>query len=110
MDRAFGGTQGGLARWDGYRFRRYLADPAKAIALPGNFIQTLHTDRKGNLWIGTLSAGLALYDRKQDRFITTTAGPKGLSHVSVRAITDDHNGGVWIGTEGGLDHLDSKTG
>ncbi len=104
------GTQGGLARWDGYRFRGYLRDPADPGALQDNFINCLHTDPSGRLWIGTSAGGLARYDRDHDRFITLGAGPNGLSHVRVWAIADDGAGGLWIGTDGGLDRLDPDTG
>lgn len=51
------GSQNGLARWDGYHFRIYRANPGKAGELPDNFIQTLLTDARGVLWIGTTSGG-----------------------------------------------------
>ncbi len=99
------GSQNGLARWDGYHFRIYRAEPGRAGALPDNFIQTLLTDARGTLWIGTTSGGLARYDREHDRFVVYPVGPKGISHVSVRAIAEDGQGGVWVATEGGLDHV-----
>jgi ligand-binding sensor domain-containing protein len=104
------GTQNGLARWDGYHFRSYKSDPRIAGALPDNFVKKLHTDVAGRLWIGTNSGGLARYDRGRDRFITYPAGLAGLSHVSVRDIVDDGSGGVWVATDGGLDHLRPETG
>ncbi|MGH8137747.1 MAG: ligand-binding sensor domain-containing protein [Steroidobacteraceae bacterium] len=99
------GSQNGLARWDGYHFRVFRANPGQPGALPDNFIQTLHSDVRGGLWIGTSSGGLVRYDREHDRFVVYPVGPKGLSHVSVRAIADDGTGGVWVATEGGLDHV-----
>ncbi|MDE2566088.1 MAG: histidine kinase, partial [Burkholderiales bacterium] len=104
------GTLGGLARWDGYHFRVFRADPGRPGELPDNVIQTLHTDPGGRLWVGTSAAGLARWDADAERFVRTPAGPGGLSHVSVRAIADDGSGGLWVGTEGGLDHLDPATG
>ncbi len=104
------GSQNGLVRWDGYHFRTFRSDLANSGALPDNYIKTLHTDMRGRLWIGTNSGGLARYDRDRDRFITYPAGPNGLSHVGVRAIVDDGAGGVWIVTEGGLDHLQPDSG
>jgi signal transduction histidine kinase/ligand-binding sensor domain-containing protein len=104
------GTQGGLARWDGYRFHNYLPHPGDPGALPDNYIEILYTDSRKRLWIGTSGGGLARYDRENDRFIHTSAGPGGLSHVAVRAISDDGEGGVWVGTDGGLDHLDPASG
>ncbi len=99
------GSQNGLARWDGYHFRIYRADPGRAGALPDNFIQALLADARGVLWIGTTSGGLARYDREHEQFVVYPVGPKGLSHVSVRAIAEDGNGGVWVATEAGLDHV-----
>jgi diguanylate cyclase (GGDEF)-like protein len=99
------GSQNGLARWDGYHFRLYRADPGKDGDLPDNFIQSLLTDARGVLWIGTSSGGLARFDRKHERFVVYPVGQKGLSNVSVRAIADDGNGGVWVATEAGLDHV-----
>jgi ligand-binding sensor domain-containing protein/signal transduction histidine kinase len=104
------GTQNGLARWDGYRFRTYRSEPASPGALPDNVIQTLYTDSRGSLWIGTLSAGLARYDRDHDRFVRYPIGPSGLSNVSIRNIADDEAGGVWVATEGGLDHVSAQAG
>ena len=69
------GTQGGLARWDGYRFKPYLPDPKVASALPDNYVHTLYTDGQGRLWVGTGSGGLARYDREQDSFCLLYTSP-----------------------------------
>jgi diguanylate cyclase (GGDEF)-like protein len=103
------GTQNGLARWDGYHFRSYKADPGTPGALPDNLIRQLHTDTRGRLWIATNSGGLARYDRDRDRFVTYGAGLNGLSSASLRDIVDDGAGGVWIATDSGLDHLRADT-
>ena len=100
------GTQGGLARWDGYRFRNYLADPSDPAALPNNYIQFLTTDRRGRLWVGTASGQLARYDREKDGFAVFQTGEDGKGHVPVDALAEDGDGGIWVGTEGGLDHWD----
>jgi diguanylate cyclase (GGDEF)-like protein len=104
------GMQAGLARWDGYRFKVYQPDTETSGSLPDNFINALHTDPQGRLWIGTNSAGLARYDSTSDRFISYDAGPDGLSDSSVNAIIDDGAGGLWIGTGAGLDRLDLQSG
>ncbi|WP_404711872.1 two-component regulator propeller domain-containing protein [Sphingomonas sp. MMS24-J13] len=99
------GTQGGLARWDGYRFQTWRANPSVAGSLPDDWVQTLHVDPAGRLWIGTTAGHLAYYDGVRDRFV---AVPLGLAagHIHVGAIVDDGNGGLWIGTDDGLRHLD----
>jgi ligand-binding sensor domain-containing protein len=99
------GTRDGLLRWDGYRVRRYGADPKAPGRLRDGFIQTLHADALGRLWIGTRSAGMASYDRDSDSFIDYAVGPKGLGDASVNAIVDDGARGVWVATSGGLDQL-----
>ncbi|MDO9074868.1 MAG: two-component regulator propeller domain-containing protein [Rubrivivax sp.] len=104
------GTVGGVARWDGYQLRAHRFEPGRAGSLPDNLVQVMHRDRTGRLWIGTSGGGLARYEPAGDRFVTTGAGPGGLSHVSVRALADDGSGGLWVGTDGGLDHVDLASG
>ncbi len=105
------GTLGGLARWDGYRFKVYKGDSQRPGALPDNYVQSLHGDSAGRLWVGTSAAGLLRYDAAQERFVAIpVGGPQGLSHVSVRQIADDGAGGLWVVTDGGLDHLDPASG
>lgn len=105
------GTLGGLARWDGYRFKVYKGDTQRAGALPDNYVQSLYGDEHGRLWVGTSAAGLFRHDPATDRFVPIpVGGPQGLSHVSVRQIADDGAGGLWVVTDGGLDHLDPASG
>ncbi|MBS0420850.1 MAG: diguanylate cyclase [Proteobacteria bacterium] len=99
------GTQSGLVRWDGYRFRRYAADTRVAGSLPDSFILALHIDVRGRLWVGTSAGGLARYDATKDSFVVVT-GPSGTKGTAVLSICDDSKGGLWVGTERGLDHLD----
>lgn len=105
------GSPGGLARWDGYRFRVYQADPTREGGLPDNYVQALFSDARGRLWVGTTSAGLLRYEPATDRFVRyPIGGERGLSHVSVRQMLDDGEGGLWIVTEGGLDRLAAGDG
>ena len=104
------GTQGGLARWDGYRFRSYKPDPKDLGSLPDSWIDALHTDPHGRLWIGTGAGGLARYDREHDRFIKIPLGPPRPGRARVGAIADDGAGGLWIATDDELDHLAPETG
>lgn len=104
------GTQGGLARWDGYRFKSYRPDSDLPGKLPDVFIQALHTDTRGQLWIGTGSAGLVRYVPEQDNFASYPVGAQGLSHVSVTTIISDGKDGLWIGTSDGVNHFDIASG
>ena len=104
------GTQGGLGRWDGYRFRGYKPDPNAPGSLPDGWIRTLHIDARGQLWIGTSVGGLARYDREHDRFAIVPLSSETGGHRHIGAIADDGAGGLWIGTDDGLDRLDPETG
>jgi diguanylate cyclase (GGDEF)-like protein len=105
------GTQEGLARWDGYRFRVYGQDLDGTGALADSFIDTLFVDAQDRLWIGTDSGGIARYDRLHDRFIRyPTGGAGGLSNAHARVIIQDSAGALWIGGDNGLDRLDPETG
>ena len=101
------GTQTGLVRWDGFRVRRYVADPAREGSLPDGYIQSVHVDTGGRLWIGTSAGGLARYDAARDRFVVIPAGPGGLGHARVSSIVDDGAGGIWVGTGAGLERVDA---
>lgn len=104
------GTQGGLARWDGYRFRNYLPVPNDPNSLPDNYVMSLHKDAQGRLWIGTNGGGLAMYDHYNDRFVRVPVGEKGISHVTVNSITSDTQGGLWLATRDGLNYYRPDTG
>ncbi|MRW83604.1 diguanylate cyclase [Pseudoduganella sp. FT26W] len=98
------GTQSGLTRWDGNRHVKYVAD-ARDDALPDSYIISVHVDSRGRLWVGMNSGGLARYDPEHDNFVRYRASPTGLRDPRVAAMTDDGEGGLWIATGSGLDHL-----
>lgn len=98
------GTQDGLARWDGYRFRvfrRNAPDPHDALALPDNYISTLFMDVHGDIWLGTVNGGLARYQRDRDRFEVLP----GVLQGSVYGMVGDGGNGIWIATQAGLEHI-----
>ena len=101
------GTQSGLARWDGYRVRAFHHNAADATSLPGDFIQTLHVDARGRLWIGTATAGLAMYDNRKEHFVRVN---EELNKGLVSAIASDAKGNLWIGTPTGLKFHDAVQG
>lgn len=104
------GTQGGLARWDGYRFRSYLPVPNDPTSLPDNYVLSLFKDKQNRLWIGTNGGGVARYDAQTDSFVRIPIGANGSSHVTVNSIAGDSEGGLWFATRGGLDYFHPDTG
>jgi diguanylate cyclase (GGDEF)-like protein/PAS domain S-box-containing protein len=77
-------------------------DPAAATPLPEDTVQTLLVDAGGMLWAGGMFRGVALTDMRGTRFSRIVepqpraGGPGG---DSVRAIAQDDDGSLWIGTD-----------
>jgi diguanylate cyclase (GGDEF)-like protein len=99
------GTQDGLARWDGYRFRNYRADAKVAGSLPSSYIDVLHADAQGRLWVGTDNGSLAIHDAHTDRFDSVDLGAARNGTAEFTAIVDDGKGGLWVGSSRGLLHV-----
>jgi len=102
------GTQNGLFMWDGYRFRGVPVDPSQPGALPDGFINVVHKDRQGRLWVGMAAGGLARLSRPSGAPAVVEAAPAGLSQMNVLSLSDDGQGGLWVGTAGGLDHVNAQ--
>jgi signal transduction histidine kinase/ligand-binding sensor domain-containing protein/CheY-like chemotaxis protein len=93
------GTQEGLVRFDGARFRVF--DTRNTPVIPHNYVQALLEDRSGVLWIGT-GAGLMKYDGGEFRVFTTK---EGLPHGKVASLYEDRDGVLWVGTQDGVVRL-----
>ena len=76
-------------------------------------VMSLLNDRVGQLWIGTMSNGLARVgvDGRVTTFRSTGRGAAGLGANGIMALHEDRSGRIWIGTfEGGVSVHDPKTG
>lgn len=60
------GTSAGINVYDGQGYVQYFHDAADAAALPDDYINVIHRDRAGNMWVGTQN-GVARYEGG-DRF------------------------------------------
>lgn len=85
------GTQEGLVRFDGVRFKVFTHLDTPGLA--GNEITALLEDRDGLIWIGT-SRGLSLL--RDGAFETLGLG----ADAAVTALSPDDEGGLWVATEG----------
>jgi ligand-binding sensor domain-containing protein len=104
----------GLYRFDRATGSAALLDGAAGSALRGVPILALHTDRRGQLWIGTQGHGLLVLDPSNGttrRYGHSVQDPRSLPDDDVRRIVEDATGALWIGTwNGGLARLSPETG
>lgn len=96
------GTRNGLNRYDGVEFKIYEFVYGDSTSVSGNFINSLAEDSLGNIWVGTLDAGLNLYDRERDNFIRyqpKANDPGALSDNWISDLFIDSKNNLWVGTE-----------
>ncbi|MCP4155457.1 MAG: PAS domain S-box protein [bacterium] len=106
------GTQDGVNRYDGCRFKVYKNNPTDPETISGNYIEAIREDREGYLWMSIRSAGLNRYDWRTETFKRfNTSMPNSISNDAVTTILVDTNDKIWIGTDGdGINVLNKKTG
>lgn len=61
------GTQSGLDRFDGFRFKNFFYKYGNDLSLPNNAVDRIHEDRCGNLWIHT-AVGYCVYMSDTENF------------------------------------------
>jgi diguanylate cyclase (GGDEF)-like protein len=93
------GTQDGLARFDGSRFKVF--NRQNTDGLTQSHVRALSAANDGSLWIGTQSRGLVHF--VNGRFIPYSV-TDGLLSPFVRCALQDHQGEMWFCTLGGLAH------
>lgn len=105
------GTQDGLNRYDGYKFKIYRHQPENSNSISDSHINCLSEDRNGVLWVGTRD-GLDHFDREKEIFIRYKKDrppPFHLSDNEITAIGEDREGVLWVGTfAGGINKFDLK--
>ncbi|MGA7307194.1 MAG: two-component regulator propeller domain-containing protein, partial [Rhodothermales bacterium] len=94
---------------------------------PSNWILSIHEDRKGRFWVGTFGGGLYRFDPESGTFGPNemrglsesdlsegSSSPPGAQAYSplkfVTSITDDPDGGLWVGSDRGLLWFDPERG
>ncbi len=94
------GTKQGLNQFlDG---REIFYDTSEG--LPSNNTGPVLRDRTGRMWVGTLDAGLARFEGRRFRTLTSKDG---LASNTVRALLEDEDGSLWVGTSRGLNRIEN---
>ena len=94
----FGMSGGGLGRLHQGVLRQFR----RSDGLSSDFVQCLHLDGDGTLWIGTFN-GLNRF--KDGRFVAITK-KQGLSDDTICDIEDDGRGYFWLSSHGGIMRVD----
>jgi signal transduction histidine kinase/ligand-binding sensor domain-containing protein len=68
--------------------------------LTQNSVYSVHRNRDGTVWAGTVSAGVS---RLKDDIFTNYSMANGLASNSVNSIVEGFDGTMWFATPGGLD-------
>lgn len=102
----FGNNGSGLFRYDGKSLTNFTEEKGlsnkefRASNKPGPGtlarIYSINEDNKGNLWIGTVDAGVWRYDGK---ILTNYTTKDGLTSNAVNTIYKDKKGELWFGTD-----------
>ncbi len=110
----------GLTKYDKDRntIENILHDPENENGLSSASVywegkNTFIEDSRGNLWLGTIGGGLNKFDKKAETFTHfrhNEFNANSLSSDNVRAVYEDKQGRIWVGTENGLNVIYPEDG
>ncbi|MGQ1947005.1 ligand-binding sensor domain-containing protein [Geofilum sp. OHC36d9] len=89
------------------RLIQHLHNNNDSNSISGNQVRALHIDTNGDLWIGTKSAGLNLYNRADNNFIHKLT-PSTLPSFTIYQILEDDDGQLWLGTHDGITYFNPR--
>ncbi|MES2748274.1 MAG: two-component regulator propeller domain-containing protein [Bacteroidota bacterium] len=102
----FGNNGAGLFKYDGKSLTNFTKEKGltndqfvkNGKSGPGTLarIYAINEDNNGNLWIGTVDAGVWRYDGKK---ITNYTTKNGLTSNAINTIYKDKKGALWFGTD-----------
>jgi ligand-binding sensor domain-containing protein/signal transduction histidine kinase len=101
------GTQAGLIRYDGYRFRKFIHNAQDPGSIAGDYIQAITLAADGRIWVTTASDGISIFDPASERFEHIRNDPKrpdSLNDGRLSSLLIDGGGNLWVGSDQGLDY------
>ena len=93
------GSYSGLIRYDGNTFENM------SINAGISSVVSLYVDSQNRLWIGTNDSGISVMENGEFR---TFNRDDGLKSLSIRAICEDENGNIIVGTTEGIIWIDPE--
>jgi ligand-binding sensor domain-containing protein len=105
------GTQYGLNRFDGYRFKAFRHVPGQPNSLGGVYVRSLFVDHSGTLWVGC-DQSLDRFDPVTETFTHFRIALPGtnVNYGPAIHITEDQDGKLWLATARGLFRFDPSNG
>ena len=108
------GCTKGIIRYDGYETKNFKAGPG---SLSSNYTPGIFEDDEGLLWIGSVGSGLNVYDKRTNKFTYYKSSSPDSNSINndhfnwaPKTITQDEDGEIWIGTLGGVNKFNKKSG
>ncbi|HET6768085.1 MAG TPA: two-component regulator propeller domain-containing protein, partial [Chitinophagaceae bacterium] len=97
------GTVNGLARYDGYTFKRFYFNPNDTNTIRGLIVYSMFEDRKGQIWVSTSPGYLNVYDPvtqkfREYKFSSQVPRPEALE-INIHDICEDDNGRMYFGVD-----------
>ncbi len=71
-------------------------------------ILAIYEDKNSNFWVSDYFTGLNLFDRKENKVISSYGEKEGLLNHTIYGILEDENNNLWMGTEIGLSKFSIK--
>ena len=108
------GTRKSLARVDTVsgEIERVPVDASDPSQLPGGFVSSTLTDRRGRLWVASFGAGVQVLERRDadGRWHFRRFGLReGLPHLGVDKLLEDAHGDIWAATDDGVAVIDGNS-
>jgi PAS domain S-box-containing protein len=102
----------GLLRLDREHKRvvRYHNQSSDNESLASDLVLSLYQDKEGNIWTCFQETEPNFFSEMPQAFETFTHQRGSLVNALVTSIYEDHNGILWIGSMGGLNRIDRRTG
>ena len=95
------GTINGLARFDGYQFKRFYSNPNDTNSIQGLIVWSLFEDHKGQVWIGSNPGFLNVFDPVLRKFkhyeFAHLVDHAANTELIPTAMCEDNNGRIYFG-------------
>src|SRR5271170_5396204 len=95
------GTINGLARYDGYEFKRFFSNPNDSASIKGLNIWSMFADSKGQIWVASAPSFLNVYNPATRSFrhydFTNLIEHPANVELGIASMAEDDKGRIYFG-------------